>query len=283
MSYGLVPYKFKLDAIIQSGRTTIYNIDGIKEWLKQMPIIPPMSEEQIAVFLLACNNDIEATKSCILAYFKYRAGGPELFSSRNMDSDQLIIANKVAKVAVLPHRTKENYVIVAGELRETSYSNFYLDGQTKYLYMLLDCLLYENPPSGVIVVINLKGVGLMHLTRFKLIIVRKFFQYLQEALPTKLKQIHVLNTSYIFDKAMMILKPFMSKDLYEMISTHTPNMNINTFHEKYIPANLLPSDYGGTLPSMEVLSSETKTFCRDLKCYLDSTEQQVEIYKENRI
>lgn len=42
-------------------------------------------------------------------------------------------------------------------------------------------------------------------------------EYLQEGLPVRLKGIHVLNTQSIVDKIMMLIKPFMKKDLLSMV------------------------------------------------------------------
>lgn len=58
----------------------------------------------------------------------------------------------------------------------------------------------------------------MHMTRLKITTLKKVFQFLQEALPTQLKQIHILNTSYVFDKILMLIKPFMNKELYDMVN-----------------------------------------------------------------
>ncbi|KAF7287655.1 hypothetical protein GWI33_006000 [Rhynchophorus ferrugineus] len=278
-----IPFNFKTEDLIKSGRTTKYNVEGLKEWLKQMPALPEMQDEQLGIYLIACNNDIEATKNCIIAYFKHRALGPELFSDRSITREDLKLVHKVSQMAIIPKRTKDNYMIVLGQLKDTSYSNFYVDAQAKYLYMLLDCLLYNDPPNGLIVIINIKGVGLMHLTRLKVSIVKKFFQYLQEALPTKLKEIHVLNTSYVFDKAMLIMKPFMSKELFDIIIKHPPNMDLDHFFENYISADLFPADLGGKMSSMEELNEKSLELCQNLQQYLATLEQQVDMYKENRI
>lgn len=40
----------------------------------------------------------------------------------------------------------------------------------------------------------------------------------QEGLPVRLKGIHVLNTQSIVDKIMMLVKPFMKKELLSMVN-----------------------------------------------------------------
>lgn len=47
--------------------------------------------------------------------------------------------------------------------------------------------------------------------------VKKYMQYVQEALPAKLKAIHVMNTASFFDKILFLLKPFIKADILEMV------------------------------------------------------------------
>ncbi|XP_066144996.1 retinaldehyde-binding protein 1-like [Euwallacea fornicatus] len=277
-----IEYNFTAEDLVKANRTTSYNIDALREWLNLMPTIPHLSDEQIAIFLIACKNDIEATKNCIVCFFKYKAAAPELFAERDLDGDEMINSFKVSSVAIMPQRTKENYSVVIGSLKDTSYSSFNLDSQCKVVFMYLDYILHENPPAGLIVVLNLKGVGLMHITRLKLSTVKKFFAFLQEALPTQLKHIHILNTSYVFDKILVILKPFMNRELFDMIITHSPNADMEAFFKNHIGKDTFPSDFGGTLPNLEQLCQETKYKCKKVRSYLEACENQVQAYKENR-
>lgn len=47
---------------------------------------------------------------------------------------------------------------------------------------------------------------------------RMFLMLLQEGLPVRLKGIHVLNTQSIIDKIMILIKPFMKKELLNMVN-----------------------------------------------------------------
>lgn len=57
----------------------------------------------------------------------------------------------------------------------------------------------------------------MHLTRLKIGTIQKLLKFLQESLPCQLKAIHVINANYLFDKIFFICKPFMKKELIEMV------------------------------------------------------------------
>ena len=87
----------------------------------------------------------------------------------------------------------------------------------KVLFMCLDAILYDDLPKGLIMIFDMKGVGLMHLARVNLVAVRKFFYYLQEALPIQLKAIHVLNTVSFLDRILKIIRPFMKQEIFELV------------------------------------------------------------------
>ncbi|KAJ8981881.1 hypothetical protein NQ317_008229 [Molorchus minor] len=288
-------YAFKAEDLVKDGRTTATNIQDVKRWMDSHPHIPQMSEEQIALFLIACNNEVEATQTTIGLYFKHKASSTELFTNRDIEDDDMQFTNKVTSYAFVPKRTKENYAIIVVSLKDSYYYNFNLELQTKMAFICIDRILYLDPPDGLVVVLDFKEVGIMHLTRMKLGILRKMFSFLQEALPTQLKQIHILNASYTFEKLLAICKPFMKKELYEMIpklnmypsliffrSYHTlPTCQWKIFFEKFIPASCMPSDFGGDLPPSEQLGDDFVNSCKTLKTFHKQDERQIQLYIEN--
>lgn len=60
----------------------------------------------------------------------------------------------------------------------------------------------------------------MHLTRVNLGSIKKFFAYLQEGVPGKLRAIHILNVVYFFDKILSMIKPFMRAEILKCVSRY---------------------------------------------------------------
>lgn len=58
----------------------------------------------------------------------------------------------------IPRRTDNNDVVHYFKLNDTNYQNFDLGTIMKTSYMLIDIAQERNPPNGVIVVIDSKGV-----------------------------------------------------------------------------------------------------------------------------
>nr|CAH7758590.1 unnamed protein product [Callosobruchus chinensis] len=280
MMSGIPSYDFKADDIVKQRRTTRENIEELKKCITSNPRLPPVSDEQVALFLIACKDNVEFAKETIEIYFRQRSSAPELFQDRDIDGKEGQFTHSVTRFALFPVRTKENYVVAMAGLKDTSYYNFNIDSQVKAAFALIDILLYSNPPDGLIFIIDIKGVGIMHLTRLKLGTLKKFFAYVQEALPTQLKKVHIINASYIFEKILAIAKPFMKKELFELIIAHPPGMPWSELHEKYIPASLLPSDLGGELPSVDQMHEEVQKELRKLKTFLETHDKQALMYKK---
>lgn len=143
------------------------------------------------------------------------------------------------------------------------------------------CLQKNGPRDGAIFLFDMKGVGLMHLTRINVASLKKFFQYLQEGVPGKLRAIHVFNVVYFVDKILSLIKPFMNAEIIENLHLHQSNMDMEQFYEKYVPKSCLPSDLGGDLPSIKELHDQhCKEFMR-LRPYFLAEEKQAELLLDN--
>lgn len=54
-------------------------------------------------------------------------------------------------------------MILYGGLRDTNYRNFFLDELTKIFFMCVEIGLNKNPPSGLVVILDMKGVCLQNI------------------------------------------------------------------------------------------------------------------------
>ncbi|XP_066260089.1 alpha-tocopherol transfer protein-like isoform X2 [Euwallacea similis] len=255
---GKLPYQFTSQDIVKQGRTTQEHIDTIRAWLNSMQSksLPEIQDELIVIFLLSCENDIPLTKNTITMYYKCKKNGPEIFDNWNMERLDLKQVMNVVRISSIPVRTDENYVIHYFKLQDTSYSKFELIPAMTASYMLLDIAQERYLPNGLIVIIDTKGVGLMHLTRIKLSALKKYLEFLQEGFPIQMKMIHIINTVSFFDKIMNLVKMFMKSELISMIQTHPPNASQERLFS-IVPKKCWPADYGGDLLSVEELHKKT--------------------------
>lgn len=72
--------------------------------------------------------------------------------------------------------------------------------------------------EGEIIIIDMEDIGMKHATRFTFSTMSVIFKYLYQAFPTSLKEIHLINCPSFVGKILAVIKPFMSKELYEKVS-----------------------------------------------------------------
>jgi len=82
-----------------------------------------------------------------------------------------------------------------------------------------------------------------------------------------------MNSVPFFDKVMMLIKPFMKKELISLLSLFPPNTDYEAFHRDFIPKSALPPHYGGDLPDSSILSKKNYEKLISMKPYFDAEEK----------
>ncbi|KAG5880892.1 hypothetical protein JTB14_001468 [Gonioctena quinquepunctata] len=256
-------YKFTAEDIIEKGWINKEDLMTVKTWLTNLndDYVPPnVQDHLIVLFLMSCQNDVEITKNTILSNYKLKKNAPEIHDDRNINRSDIQVAINTIHLSSIPVRTDEVPIM-------------------KVSYMLMDITQEKNPPPGLIVVIDMKGFGLMHMTKLKLGAFKKYVTFLQEGFPMRMKEIHILNSVYFIDKVMALIKVFMRNELIGLIHFHTPAIQEEELF-KIIPKKCLPKDYGGDLPSEKELHEITMQQFRDRQEFWVMEEK---IRKQSRI
>ncbi|XP_043289592.1 alpha-tocopherol transfer protein-like [Venturia canescens] len=252
-------------------------IKGLRLWAEAHNT-SNVPDEQLALFAHSCYYDLETTKRCVASYYKLRAIVPEFFHNRDPRSDSIQRAFKTLHFLALPVPDDKGNRIIFHRLADTRPSSYMLDDGIKVLMMTLDASLYdEGCAPGYIFLFDMAGVRLTHLTRLSITSIRRFFEYLQEGLPVRLKAIHVLNVVWFMDKVLSLVRPFMKRELFEMLHLHTGDPS-----EVYelIPQKCLPKDYGGELGSVASLHEAHCTRLDQLRDYFLEEERLFRSWSE---
>lgn len=258
------------------------DIDELRKWVESQPHLPPnIREEQLILFHHSCYYRIEDTKNCINVYYSVRIGSPEYFIKRDPSTPALQQALNTLEYGIFPVRDPNSYQIIFHRLKVYDASKYVFTDGVKCLSMCIDaCLHVEGTVPGYIFLFDMKGVRLTHLTRLSLSALKKFFLYVQEGLPVRLKAIHVLNTRPIIDKIMILVRPFMKKELLNMIHFHAAD-DLEEVYQS-LPPYCLPSDFGGDLPSCEELHTQYIEWMRKLKNFFEEDEQKYVLVNVNK-
>lgn len=159
-------------------------------------------------------------------------------------------------VPLLKH-TPENYKVCIYQLLHNDTSKFIFEDLLRAFFMGCDVRFvqpidnFDDLESGEVVIFDMKNLSLRHLTKIDISSLRLICKYLQDCQPSRIIKIHIINCTPLFNKATMMLKPFLHPRIYNALCLHNVG-KIETLYE-YVPRDILPIDYGGTTSTMEEL------------------------------
>lgn len=152
-------------------------------------------------------------------------------------------------IAVLPQLTPEGHKVVVTKLWSCDPAKVNLTECCKLFAMLaaMGNLKYGTY-DGFVFLLDLEGAVFGHLLRIPIFVVKRFFNYLQEGMPVRLRKVHIFNLVPFMDKILNLVRPLMKKELFELIELHSSIESL----QKVVPAEILPCDYpGGKADSIE--------------------------------
>lgn len=101
----------------------------------------------------------------------------------------------------------------------------------------------ETQVNGAIIIFDMDGLSLQQAWQFTPQFAKRIVDFLQDAVPLRVKGIHVVNQPKIFQMVFSLFKPFLKEKLKNRIYFHGTDRD--SFH-KHIEARCLPPCYGGT-------------------------------------
>ncbi|XP_047532320.1 alpha-tocopherol transfer protein-like [Vanessa atalanta] len=223
----------------------------IKDWLSKQPHLPHDVEDVLLRrFYTSCGQSMERVKRTIDLFFTMRSTAPELFLQRDPWSSEIRRVFEITDMLPLPNKTKENYKVFIYRLNNPDYDLFNFVDAVKTFFMLADTRLTEEDdiPSGEIPIFDSANITLKFIGKINLSVLRKYMLYTQEAIPIRLKQVHVINTPAYIGKLFALCKPFLKAEVAKLIKFHEPNSD--TLYQD-VPQDLLPTEYGGKAGSID--------------------------------
>ncbi|CAK1580975.1 unnamed protein product [Parnassius mnemosyne] len=224
-----------------------YNKDlvAIKDWLSKQPHLPHDVEDVLLRrFFASCGYSLERAKRTIDFFFTLRSTAPELFCKRDPWSPEIRRVFEITDMLPLPNKTKENYKVFIYRLKNPELDLFNFIDAVKTFFMLADTRLTEEDdiPSGEIPIFDSANVSLKFMGKVNISVLRKYMLYTQEAIPIRLKQVHIINAPSYIGKIYGLCKPFIKSEVAKLVKFHEPN---STSLYKDVPQELLPDEYGG--------------------------------------
>ncbi|XP_015513350.1 uncharacterized protein LOC107219599 [Neodiprion lecontei] len=251
------------------------DLQMLRDWCKKQPHLPAVSDTDLTLFLHSNYYRLESTKLTIDAFYSVRTHIPELFSNRDpLGEKGLREIMKVVCCIFLPGTTPEGYRVILAKTIDPDPSRYVLADVIKLASMVMELRLYTTgTSSGYVIILDMDGTVFGHVARMNPMVVKKHLYYVQEALPIRLKSVHIINTAPFVEILMNIAKPFMKKELMNMIFLHSSVDTLN----KRIPVDLLPNDQGGKAgPLKDLWAAELKNLEEHRAWFLEEDMRKVD-------
>jgi len=229
------------------------DIEELYQWLNKQPRFPKMTKNHVHQFYHACIYDKEETKKAFNRYVELRASAPDCFGIRDPLLPEIQFIYNASNMVALPNLTTEGYRILCYRLKDFNPSNIIFGDGVKAFNMFNDVIIsVDGPINGYVVVFDMQGVCLRHLTRVQFGPLRNFMAYIQEAHPVRLKKIYIVHAAWFVNQAVAIVKPFIKTELMSLLHFTTGGP------DEIFPPECLPEEYGGTLKSLDEFHEEQK-------------------------
>lgn len=246
---------------------TPQDIAALREWLQTQPHLPEkyITDLDLVLAYHCCSRSTGFTKQVVDLNFTLRSF-LNAFKDRKVDRHILKTGSDVL-LTLLPMRTKEGYKIFFAHIINTDVKVFNFGDCVKLALMMIDISQYEEGTwPGMLLVIDFEGVSLGHLTKVDIINLQQFLYYLQEAFLVKLKGLHYINAPSFIDKLLVMMRPFMKKELMDMLHIHTTG---SKKLEQFIPSEALPKGCGGNGMTVDEYRDEMISKLNTYKQYFE--------------
>ncbi|XP_047996239.1 alpha-tocopherol transfer protein-like [Leguminivora glycinivorella] len=226
----------------------------LKEWVAKQPnVAKDMDDKLLRRFLHSCYYDTQKAQKALEAFSTQRADAAELFGDRDPLGSRVKQAFKWITLAFIPISGNRRLWIF--QVNDPGFQKFDHLEFNRLLLLAFDAWLLEETSlqEEDLTLFDAKDIGWKIFWRIHLSIQKKTINYQEEAMPIRIKQMHMINAPSFLDKLFSLLKPFMSKEMSEVIHFHAPKSD--TLFE-YFSKDDLPKEFGGNLASLETYNKE---------------------------
>ncbi|XP_071561102.1 alpha-tocopherol transfer protein-like [Temnothorax nylanderi] len=257
------------------------DLQMLKDWMEKQPHLPRIEMVYLVMFLHSNYYRIEPTKKTIDNFFTIRTLLPEVFCNRDPIAwKELRKAFSVIAAVPLEEKTKEGYVMTLVRFLDPNPNKFHHFECTKYLLMTCEVQnLVHGTSEGLVVILDAAGLSFSHVAAMNLMGLKKVLFYIQEAAPVRLKALHVLNAMPIVDTFLNLLKPFIKKEMMNLLHFHS---NMETV-KKYLPIEALPNEYGGKAGPIEEIAAKHIQLLEEFRDYFQYDEANGRVNESLRV
>ncbi|XP_076634482.1 alpha-tocopherol transfer protein-like isoform X3 [Colletes latitarsis] len=222
-------------------------ISQLKELLKaEKDLKVPLDNEPWLIrFLRPCKYYPESALKLVKNYYSFKVKHANVYDGLKPSREKNIFEQNI--LTVLPNRDQHGRRVLIMELgKKWKHTKCNLDEVFKGCVLYLEAAMLEPSTqiAGAVVVFDMDGLSLQQTWQFNPPFAKRIVDWLQDSMPLRIKNIHIINQPYIFNMVFTLFKPFLREKLKSRIIFH--GKDYKSLHE-YMSPKCLPECYGGTL------------------------------------
>jgi len=235
--------------------------DIIREWLKKQPHLAKceIGDLMLVGYIRGCKFSLEKVKLKLDGTMTLKAALPEFFSGWNPMAPQLQAILKLGPyIPLMEHDQLGRKVIVmrSGIVDPLLHKP---EDVEKVSFMVGEVMAKDDeqfPITGIVVIIDMEGFTLDHLTHRPLSITKKQMKFLTDGVPLRPQSINFIRTGSAFVTAFKLANTLVNEKMKQRFKVHGDGFE-SLYKE--VSKDMLPSDYGGNGLSLAELTDHWKT------------------------
>ncbi|CAH1117992.1 unnamed protein product [Phaedon cochleariae] len=207
--------------------------------------VPLDNDIWLVRFLRPCKFYPESARDMIKRYYSFKLKHADMYDGLMPSRERNIFQQNI--LTVQPNRDQLGRRILIIELgKKWKTSEVCLDEVFKGCVLFLEAAMLEPETQvcGAVVIFDMDGLSLHQTTKFTPSFAKRIVDWLQDSVPLRIKNIHIVNQPYIFKIVFALFKPFLREKLRNRILFHGTDRK--SLHQHMDP-KCLPECYGGTL------------------------------------
>lgn len=233
------------------------DVTRLRDWLRTQPHLPEqyITDLDLILAYYCCKKSSELTKQVLDLHFTLRTLFTTYYKDRCFNDKTEQVLDSILLAALKPPSEK-GYRTIYARLLDADPKNFCFAESIRTFMMMFDLWqLEEGSWPGFVIVIDMDKAVVGHLSRVDVTTIRQVLYFLQEAMLVKLRTVHFMNAPAWVDKVMLLLKPFIKKELHSMLHIH--QVGADTIY-KFVPKESFPRENGGAFKSYDEIRDELK-------------------------
>ncbi|XP_053693705.1 alpha-tocopherol transfer protein [Sabethes cyaneus] len=212
--------------------------------------VPLDNEDWMVRFLRPCKYYAKSAYELIQRYYQFKVKHWDMYLDLSPSREVNIFKQNI--LAVFPNRDQLGRRILLLELgKPWKHKEVSLDEVFKGSVLFLEAAMLEPETQvhGAVVIFDMDGLTMQQAWQFTPPFAKRIVDWLQDAVPLRIKGIHIINQPKIFNIVFALFKPILREKLRNRIVFHGSDRESLY---KHISKECLPQCYGGTVDAPRV-------------------------------